>query len=156
MVNALAATSQPTLKGVTCFASIMMLPLLPVKAFAVGDTTTTVFGLTVTGPSGGFDTHDDTNAVGAIMIKSAGTYTISGTYVDTRSTIGSTTLPTEYWWSVGSGANGVWRGIIDTTQASGDVRIILNNVDVETSFAQNVPMLPFRIATLRMFCSLWP
>jgi len=119
----------------------MMLPLLPVKAFAVGDTTTTVFGLTVTGPSGGFDTHDDTNAVGAIMIKSAGTYTISGTYVDTRSTIGSTTLPTEYWWSVGSGANGVWRGIIDTTQASGDVRIILNNVDVETSFAQNVPMI---------------
>jgi len=26
MVNALAATSQPTLKGVTCFASIMKFP----------------------------------------------------------------------------------------------------------------------------------
>jgi hypothetical protein len=118
----------------------MMLAVVPdtaLKAYAA-DLQQTVFGLTITQTSGtGGVTVSTENSEGLIRITQAGSYTLSGTYS------GGASLESD-WTRNGQDT---WRGIVDVTQAEGDVHLTLNGVNITTTYVHNMPLILSRTNT---------
>ncbi len=117
----------------------LLISQFPSMSLAAG-TTKSMFGLTVTqleGENGGFSIPDGfwSNYAGLVTITKPGTYTISGTYDDGSLT--SSTSAERDWCR----SQSTWRGIIDVTQATGPVKLILDNVNITTTFKRNMPII---------------
>lgn len=116
------------LSTLLCFC--MAISLLPATALAAE--TQSICGLTVTQTSGSGGVTIDSNgtSAGMITIKQSGSYTISGTY--------SGGNVSESDWSA---TQTTWRGIIDMTQVTGEVKLTLDNVNIETTYRRNMPII---------------
>lgn len=108
----------------------------PLAASPAGIYTGACSGLTITQTSTGiqgFSINDNGSSSGMIMITQSGSYTISGTYSGGEAN--------EKAWR---GSQSIWRGIIDVTQATGDVDLTLDNVNIATTCIENMPVIVSR------------